>query len=66
MSDNAAPLSRPRRVLAWLYYLTAIFFFLYLFVYYWTTEGGPVLLAFALVPVTFVLHTLEALRKNEF
>jgi len=66
MSDNAAPLSRPRRVVERLYYLTAIFFFVYLFVYYWTTEGGPVLLAFALVPVTFVLYTLEALRKNEF
>ena len=66
MSDNAAPLSRSRRVVEWLYYLTAIFFFLYLFGYYWTTEGGPVLLAFALVPVTFVLYTLEALRKNEF
>ena len=66
MSDNAAPLSRPRRVIEWLYYLTAIFFFLYLFVYYWTTQGGPVLLAFALVPATFVLYTLEALRKNEF
>lgn len=66
MSDNAAPLSRPRRVVEWLYYLTAIFFFVYLLSYYWTTEGGPVLLAFALVPVTFVLHTLEALRKNEF
>jgi TRAP transporter 4TM/12TM fusion protein len=66
MTDTAAPSARPRRVLDWLYYLTALFFFLYLFVYYWTTEGGPVLLAFALVPVTFILHTLEALRKNEF
>jgi len=66
MSENAAPLSRPRRVVEWLYYLTAVFFFVYLFAYYWTTEGGPVLLAFALVPVTFVLYTLEALRKNEF
>lgn len=66
MSDTAAPSTRSRLVLDWLYYLTAVFFFVYLFVYYWTTEGGPVLLALVLVPVTFILHTLEALRKNEF
>jgi len=63
MADTAAP-SSPRRALDWLYYLTAAFFFVYLFTYYWTSEGGPVLLAFVLVPVTFVLYTLEALRKN--
>jgi len=66
MSDNATPLTKPNLALDWLYYLTAIFFFSYLFVYYWITEGGPVLLALTLVPVTFILHTLEALRKNEF
>ncbi len=66
MSENATPSTRSNLVLDWLYYLTAIFFFVYLFVYYWTTEGGPVLLALMLVPVTFILHTLEALRKNEF
>jgi TRAP transporter 4TM/12TM fusion protein len=55
-----------KRALDWAYYLVAVFFFLYLFVYYATSEGGPALLAFALVPVTFVLHTLEGLRKNEF
>ena len=27
--------------------------------------GGPTLLAFTLVPVTFVLFTLDALRKDE-
>jgi TRAP transporter 4TM/12TM fusion protein len=53
-------------VVEWLYYLTAVFFFVYLFTYYWTSAGGPVLLASTLVPVTFVLFTLEALRKNEF
>jgi TRAP transporter 4TM/12TM fusion protein len=66
MTDTTAPASGSNRVLDWAYYLTAVFFFLYLFVYYWTSEGGPTLLAFALVPVTFVLYTLEALRKNEF
>ena len=50
----------------WAYYLTAVFFVGYLFVYYWTSEGGPALLALTLVPVTFILYTLEALRKYEF
>jgi len=66
MTDAAAPFSRPRLAVEWLYYLTAIFFFVVLFTYYWTGEGGPTFLAFGLVPVTFILYTLEALRKNEF
>jgi len=56
---------RARSAVERLYYLTAVFFFLYLFGYYWTSEGGPSLLAITLVPVTFVLFTLDALRKNE-
>ena len=66
MSDTAAPSSRSRLVIEGAYYLTAVFFFVYLFAYYWTSEGGPVLLAFGLVPVTFILYTLDALRKGEF
>ncbi|HSF21522.1 MAG TPA: TRAP transporter fused permease subunit [Burkholderiales bacterium] len=66
MSDTTAPVARTRLVVEWLYYLTAVFFFGYLIVYYWTSEGGPVLLALTLVPVTFILHTLEALRQDEF
>src|SRR3990172_6951464 len=66
MAASPAPSSRPRVAVEYLYSLTAVFFFLYLFVYYWTSEGGPTLLAITLVPVTFVLFTLEALRKNEF
>ncbi|HSF20743.1 MAG TPA: TRAP transporter fused permease subunit [Burkholderiales bacterium] len=66
MSDSSAPLARTRLVVEWLYYLTAIFFVVTLVVYYWTSEGGPVLLALTLVPVTFILHTLEALRQDEF
>jgi len=65
-SHSAAPSPRARAVANGLFYLVAVFFFFYLFVYYWTSEGGPVLLAFALVPVTFVLYSLDALRKNEF
>ena len=34
------------------------------FVYYWTGEGGPTLLAMTLVPVIFVLFTLQALRDE--
>jgi len=49
-----------------LYYLTAVFFFVYLFAYFWTSAGGPSLLAITLVPVTFILYTLDGLRKNEF
>jgi len=66
MTDSTAPASQSNRVLDWAYYLIAVFFFLYLFVYYWTSEGGPTLLAFALIPVTYILYTLEALRKNDF
>ena len=57
---------RSRTVIDGLYYLTAVFFFVYLFVYYWTGAGGPVLLAITLVPVTFILFTLDELRKNDF
>jgi len=65
MTDTAVPSYRPHVAVEWAYYLTAVFFFVYLLVYYWTGEGGPVLLAFGLVPVTFILYTLDGLRKNE-
>ena len=64
MSSDPTPGTR-LRVVDWLYYATALFFFLYLFVYYWTSEGGPVLLAVTLVPVAFVLYVLDGLRTNE-
>ncbi|MEE8544576.1 MAG: TRAP transporter permease, partial [Alphaproteobacteria bacterium] len=48
-----------------LYFIVAVAFFVYLFQYYLTTTGGPTLLAFTLVPITFVLFTLDALRKDE-
>lgn len=66
MTETVAPSSRPRIVVESAYYLTAIFFFVYLFVYYWTAEGGPVLLALTLVPVTFILFVLDELRKDVF
>lgn len=64
MTDPAAP--RSRAVLDGLYYTVAIVFFVYLFVYYWTSEGGPTLLAMTLVPVTYVLFVLNSLRENDF
>ena len=64
-AQSAAPVSRVRTVAQLLYKLTAAFFFVYLFYYYWTAEGGPALLALALVPVTFVLYVLDEMRKGE-
>ena len=45
--------------------LLAFFFFVYLFRYYLTGAGGPTYLAVILVPVAFILFTLDALRNNE-
>ena len=52
MSVSEAPAARPGLIADVLYYLTAIFFFVYLFLYFWTSEGGPTFLAMTLVPVT--------------
>jgi len=41
MTENIA--GRPRLAIEYIYYLAAIFFFLYLFIYLWTSEGGPTL-----------------------
>ena len=66
MSAPSAPGTRPRRpVVEVLYLVAAVVFFALLLFYYLTTAGGPALLAFTLVPVTFVLFTLDALRKDE-
>jgi hypothetical protein len=63
MTNPAAP--RARIVLDSIFYVAAVFFFLYLFDYFWTSEGGPTLLAMTLVPVTYILFVLNALRENE-
>ncbi len=63
MTEPAAP--RARAVLDCAYYAVAIFFFLYLFIYFWTSEGGPTLLAMTLVPVTYVLFVLNSLREDD-
>jgi TRAP transporter 4TM/12TM fusion protein len=64
MSEQRLPLAR--RAAGWLYLLIAAFFFVILFGYYWTSEGGPTLLAITLVPVTFMLYVLDELRRGEF
>ena len=58
--------ARSRATVEVLYYAVAIAFFAWMLYYYLTTTGGPTLLAFTMVPVTFVLFTLDALRKDEF
>jgi TRAP transporter 4TM/12TM fusion protein len=60
-----APAKPPRLILDCIYYVTAIFFFVYLFVYLWTSEGGPTFLAMTLVPVTYILFVLLALREDD-
>jgi TRAP transporter 4TM/12TM fusion protein len=57
--------ARPRFVINCIYYAVSIAFFLYIFHYYWTGEGGPTILALTLIPITFVLFTLQSLRDND-
>src|ERR1044071_7613894 len=65
MSISEASGRRPHLVVDILYYVTAIFFFGYLFAYFWTSEGGPTFLAMTLVPVTYILFVLMALREDD-
>jgi TRAP transporter 4TM/12TM fusion protein len=62
MTAGARDSDRWRAAFGWAYLAVAVFFFAYLFNYYRTTEGGPILLAFTLIPVTYILFTLNALR----
>jgi TRAP transporter 4TM/12TM fusion protein len=65
MTDTKPPYRTPLALDA-IYYASAIVFSLYLFYYYWTSAGGPMVLAMTLVPIVFALFTLQALRQNEF
>lgn len=56
---------KPGRAAEILYFLVAAFFFVYLLRYYLTGLGGPTLLAMTLLPVTFILFTLDSLRNND-
>lgn len=66
MTNASLPGPKAQAVISTLYYLLSAAFFAYLFRYYITTAGGEVLLAFVLVPVTYVIHTLDSLRKGDF
>lgn len=48
-----------------LYMITATVFFVYLFNYFISGEGGPTVLAVTMVPVCYVLFILQALRTND-
>jgi TRAP transporter 4TM/12TM fusion protein len=63
MTENSP--KQPPLVVECVYYVVAISFFLYLLQYFWTSEGGPTLLAMTLVPITFVLYVLNSLREND-
>jgi TRAP transporter 4TM/12TM fusion protein len=65
MTDTTAIAPHPRIVLDCVYYGTAIAFFVYIFHYYWTGAGGSTVLALTLIPITFVLFTLQSLRDND-
>jgi TRAP transporter 4TM/12TM fusion protein len=56
---------RPPVALTAIYYAASIAFFLYMFFYYWTGDGGPTVLAMEMIPVCFVLYTLHSLRNND-
>ncbi len=62
---NETPAKRPPFVLDILYYAASIGLFLVIFWYYWTGIGGPTLLAMTLIPVIFILFTLQALRADD-
>ena len=64
MTDTT-PQHRPPYALDFVYYTCAIVFSVYMFYYYWTSAGGPMVLAMTMVPIVFVLFTLQALRQNE-
>jgi len=64
MTDTASQ-HRPPLALDIIYYAVAVGFFLYMFYYYWTGVGGETLLAMGLIPITYVLFTLQSLRTNE-
>ncbi|MGE0565537.1 MAG: TRAP transporter fused permease subunit [Pseudolabrys sp.] len=64
MTDAAKPY-RPPLAIDVIYYVAAIGFSLYMFNYYWTTTGGPVVLAMTMVPICYILFLLQALRNND-
>jgi TRAP transporter 4TM/12TM fusion protein len=64
MTDTT-PQHRPPLALNVIFYGVSIAFLLYMFYYYWTGLGGPTLLAMTMIPITYILFILQALRQNE-
>jgi TRAP transporter 4TM/12TM fusion protein len=60
------PRYQPPFALDFVYYASAIAFTVYMFYYYWTSAGGPMVLAVTMVPLVFVLFTMQAVRLDEF
>jgi TRAP transporter 4TM/12TM fusion protein len=60
------PRHRPPLALNIIYYASAISFSVYMVYYYWTSAGGPMVLAVTMIPLIFVLFTMQALRQDEF
>ena len=65
MKIGAGSQYRPPFLLDCIYYAVSIGFFVTMFYYYWTGAGGPVILAMVMIPITFVLFTLQGLRQND-
>ena len=65
MKIEAATPNRSPLALDCIYYAIAIGFALYMFYYYWTGAGGETLLALGVIPITYVLFTLQSLRDND-
>ena len=63
MTDTIS--KRPPVLLDFIFYAVSISLFLVIFWYYWTGIGGPTLLAMTLIPVVYVMFTLQALRDND-
>jgi TRAP transporter 4TM/12TM fusion protein len=64
MTDTT-PQYRPPLALNVIFYSASIAFLCYMFYYYWTGLGGPTLLAMTMIPITYILFILNALRQNE-
>jgi TRAP transporter 4TM/12TM fusion protein len=61
---ETTPRQRPHVLLSVIHYGAGLAFLGYMLDYYWTGFGGPTLLAMTMVPVTYILFTLQALRQD--
>ncbi|MCP1675409.1 TRAP transporter 4TM/12TM fusion protein [Natronocella acetinitrilica] len=64
-TQQAEPLSLPRKIAHCLFFVAALYFFAHLSWYYMTGAGGPTRLAVAMVPMTVVLVFLNDARRGE-